>query len=903
MLFKKRKLLVLIILIIILAPNAFSGCEEDGTCPNKQGGDPFGGTQPNYENPEAAAEALKADPSTASQMEPEQLDNALHEMSEQERINFMNNYPVSKLPESVQEHHMASIRKAGKTNEANLQSKKILNAFKASTKETPAKVSVEAEAVKIALGEQGYPTTIELGAEQEITFEGDTIEVTTPEGKQTFGACKSLEPKCGIQFGANGRVRLRTGEEENPETPPAEFQPGNFNVNYNNYPKINIEGRGITVETTLPPNRNLLTGKLTMEGSSNITLGRDKKTFDKVRDGQIETEDINGRYKTSLKDAEDITIYSNGTYTIGHAEVLELHTDKNGKKDRIIVVNGNDISFDGNELKVGSSDSIIINERTIAVNPEDFYGYISYNGYPGYPIIPKELSGDFLDFRFNSSDAVIIGDRTYPNLKDSEFLLDGELIAYANLSSKADDNSLYFTSPIDSDSDIILHLDSDESVELITFDERIELRSYDKIEAEISENIFRTLQPKRLLGLRTPLEGTMLAAANNNILELFFGSSHVTTADDIFVRFESDSVKITLPNETVYLDTVYHIEDEAFSGLEFSLRAYNGKVEVATDFELISVYSSDEIWMNSTTVKTDKFSYSLPLVPEKRVNVSVFNDSITISDVRLENLSLKHGTKGFFEDVYIVINSHDDLGIDIDKFDSTSDYLITVFRPVTFYDSAVIVNEGEHASVAPAYSKIYEGSIDFESSNFSYAIDGILDFSLESYIVIDKDRFNLQNGEYVLRNDDNIETVYSPGLSEAKTTDKGIKCVILSMHSSYFFSGLSILSDFGIEAKGSFFHLCMRKQKEDTFDKSCFRCGVIDFIDNKMSLNNEISYYRYPFKEDYPTSVVFYDVYTGFEQAYSEFKFDKNMKEISDLKLTSTLFTRDAALTKALLNV
>jgi hypothetical protein len=148
-----------------------------------------------------------------------------------------------------------------------------------------------------------------------------------------------------------------------------------------------------------------------------------------------------------------------------------------------------------------------------------------------------------------------------------------------------------------------------------------------------------------------------------------------------------------------------------------------------------------------------------------------------------------------------------------------------------------------------------------------------------------------------------VETIYSPGASEALISDGGVSCTILSRHSAYFYSGISVLSDFGIEATSDFYHLCLRKDKSEYFDSSCFRCGVIDFIDNKMSLNNEISYYRYPFKEDYPTSVVFYDVYTGFEQAYSEFKFDKNMKEISDLKLTSTLFTRDAALTKALLNV
>jgi hypothetical protein len=39
------------------------------------------------------------------------------------------------------------------------------------------------------------------------------------------------------------------------------------------------------------------------------------KHFDKVRDGLIETKDSEGSYKTNLKDAKDITIYANGTYT------------------------------------------------------------------------------------------------------------------------------------------------------------------------------------------------------------------------------------------------------------------------------------------------------------------------------------------------------------------------------------------------------------------------------------------------------------------------------------------------------------------------------------------------------------------------------------------------------------
>jgi hypothetical protein len=378
----------------------------------------FGEEDP--QTPEQQAQAINNDPESINTMGPDErkaiLNNeeVMNKLSPQTRMKIFNNPEnVRAMEGKMRAKYMSEIAfsHGAKALKGTLKKggeviKAFIEAFKHGGKVTPDNEEVLTEAFQEEFGYEGA----DFSEVSEIQFDENG------NGKATLNNGEPFAFKCP-KTGSCGELTFENGKlEHKPEQGnPVIIGGGGSELDIGNGYQ-HVTGPNVHIETTLPPDRNLLTGKLTMEGSSNITLGRDKKTFDKVRDGQIETEDINGRYKTSLKDAEDITIYSNGTYTIGHAEVLELHTDKNGKKDRIIVVNGNDISFDGNELKVGSSDSIIINERTIAVNPEDFYGYISYNGYPGYPIIPKELSGDFLDFRFNSSDAVIIGDRTYPTM-------------------------------------------------------------------------------------------------------------------------------------------------------------------------------------------------------------------------------------------------------------------------------------------------------------------------------------------------------------------------------------------------------------------------------------------------------------------------------------------------------
>jgi hypothetical protein len=749
------------------------------------------------------------------------------------------------------------------------------------------------DGINAFLESQGEATIdCKSGKCDEVTVENgpDGASLIQPYGQTT--KCGIPQP-CTVTPGEGG-----TQIGEDPEPP---FVGGNAHIEFGNGQQ-QITGPDIRVGLTLPPDRNLLTGKLTMEGSSNVSLAENKKHFDKVRDGLIETKDSEGSYKTNLKDAEDITIYANGTYTVGHADVLELETNKNGKKDSIIVVNGNDISFDGNELHVGASDSIMINNRTVAVNPEDFYGYIDYQGYPGYPVIPKEVAGDFLDFKFNSSDAVIIGHRTYPELKESEFLLDNDRIAYVNLTSGKDDNILYFKDPR-FDQDIVITIDENETAEMVSLDNQLEIRSNDQIEAELGDDIFRTLQPEKLKNYKTPIKGTMLVVADNGTLHLFDNANFKDTTDRVLVQQKNKKTIITTDDSIATLENPYHIEDEGFTGIEFSLRAFKDKVEVVEEYELLAVYSSDIISHNQTTVAGAGFSYTLPIVTDFRVSANVWENALDIEAenqiFQFTNLTLRYGDTGSYHDIYIIVNSHDDTGIHYTDFNNDNPYLITIFRPVNFPNSALIVNEGDYASLVRTDATTFDEPIVDISANQSYTMDKLLEPYKESYIIIDDNTFNLQNSEYQMKNQDNIETIYSPGKAEGTFSEKGITCTILQEHGAYMYSGISILADFAIEATDTFYHLCLRKQETESFDTSCYKCGVVDFVDSKMTLNNNVIYYRYPFRDTYTTSLVFMDVYQGFEQVYSEFLLGKRLIQIPEMKAATTLYRKDPATTKA----
>jgi hypothetical protein len=170
--------------------------------------------------------------------------------------------------------------------------------------------------------------TIPEGLELSLSEDGSLISNKNGKEAKIEGCGKSANGEY-----ANKCPPFGFNEDGSIVQPPEEGEPGEgTNIDPGENTVITpidggtwIEGEDIDVDTSITQwNRSLLTGKLTMEGSSNVTLTQNKKHFDKVRDGLIETQDSEGSYKTNLKDATGITVYANGTYTTVSAVECEM---------------------------------------------------------------------------------------------------------------------------------------------------------------------------------------------------------------------------------------------------------------------------------------------------------------------------------------------------------------------------------------------------------------------------------------------------------------------------------------------------------------------------------------------------------------------------------------------------
>ena len=140
--------------------------------------------------------------------------------------------------------------------------------------------------------------------------------------------------------------------------------------------------------------------------------------------------------------------YNTDTYEFEEVRYLEITAPSDTGQDNIfVIINGEDVVITENGVTANHSDSMVINDNTIATNIDTLESRFDY--YTDDDDLLDDPSA-FVEFNVESSDLVIVDGRNYEDLIDSQFILLDDEIVYADITT-GKDNELFFDSPLGDD--------------------------------------------------------------------------------------------------------------------------------------------------------------------------------------------------------------------------------------------------------------------------------------------------------------------------------------------------------------------------------------------------------------------------------------------------------------------
>jgi hypothetical protein len=135
--------------------------------------------------------------------------------------------------------------------------------------------------------------------------------------------------------------------------------------------------------------------------------------------------------------------------------------------------------------------------------------------------------------------------------------------------------------------------------------------------------------------------------------------------------------------------------------------------------------------------------------------------------------------------------------------------------------------------------------------------------------------YTLNNGTLIYDSDDYTEQLYAEDYATVKVDFfDGFECMDISPVGTYFYSDkLDKRKDFAIHIPdyGDYYSLCIRRLPEQEFGLECANCGVIDFVNERISLNGIVDYLRYNLKDNELSSVMLNNSYQGFVSPKTRF--------------------------------
>lgn len=291
--------------------------------------------------------------------------------------------------------------------------------------------------------------------------------------------------------------------------------------------------------------------------------------------------------------------------------------------------------------------------------------------------------------------------------------------------------------------------------------------------------------------------------------------------------------------------------------------------------------------VDGLSIGGDKFSFdSADIV---MIEELVFND---VKDgefvVNHDTISTKV-TSNLDGNVFNLINPFNDDSEYIDVFADSNGTLGADFIRDLENKTVVVINVGDNVSLG-----INQG--DYPSLSFEL-------FTNESDLIKSEEDptiYYLTNGTITFENEFFTEMVQSNNTASIEVTDNGFTCMsILPVGVYYYIDKRDKRRDFAISIPdyGLLYKLCIRRSPDQEFNLECPNCGMIDFVDNKITLNGVVSYLRYGMMQESLAILRLNNVYTGFTDPKTTITYDNDLVYIDNLLMDVHSLDSTASLT------
>ncbi|MFP4424182.1 MAG: hypothetical protein ACLFP2_03030 [Candidatus Woesearchaeota archaeon] len=545
-------------------------------------------------------------------------------------------------------------------------------------------------------------------------------------------------------------------------------------------------------------------------------------------DGQATIATTTGEITTEFTNASDAYIFEDNI-AIQESDAVEFTSDGVSYN----IANARNISVN-KSVFVRHADSIIVGDHVLAANVENttIPFHYSYELFDVHVELPT-----FQEIKVAKSDLIKIKSYDFPNLVNSRFIFANESFIFANITTDQDTN--YYVPTYKGD--CFLSLDAYEQLELLTYNRSFFANTKDAIEAELPNEAILTFGQR--IAAQTQIGQITLEAAGD-MVAVYKGNRLV----DVTKEYIPHDIHHTAQSDLIMKSPVFTAKDS---------KLYTTQTHII-DNQVSAIKTNHTPGFNLTLV-TDETILIMKEADEKpAIDVVATPNEIRLGDNTTDAIfSIIDGTITY--DTEHTISAYEEIDIPFeDKTLHMAENGKLTLKDYTSTDDGdlkrIILHEYKEFDYPISLSKGYA----ITPAHTTFRDESAFEFQEEDFI--------LNNARLIFPN----ETVISTNIASGSTTKNGMQCAFIQYEGVYIRNSENLNDEFALKPD-TYMHLCLRKNESEEFNATCSQCSVWDFVENKSILKSDVSYWRYPSKDDTIQSLALNKVYHGKKDTIARF--------------------------------